>query len=198
MASCDAQRTRLLGAHTRSRLSLFAHREHQAVFDVTAAACTTPRNWPQTVGRLNRFFLTPGDANVATDNHDLGKWSVVRPGRCTARQWDRCGHSSTTRPAPRSTSQRATTVPRPPRPPVRRGRRPWRDHRMPFGIHRSWRATCRSTRSPRHAITSSWRDHPGIPRVWRPARPRSCDVQTIRWCDVRASKAKAPAIQPFR
>ncbi|CKS80907.1 Uncharacterised protein [Mycobacterium tuberculosis] len=126
---------------------------------MTAAACTTPRNWPPDCRAVSiSFSATPGDATSP-------RTTTISARVCSSARTLHCSSvgslrpPSTTRPAPRSTSQRATTRPRPPRPPVTTYDAPWRTTGCPLDtsiVARDSRST--NLRSPRHAITSSWRD----------------------------------------
>ena len=114
--ACSRKAPAALGAQTRSRLSLL--RAATIWSSITAAPCTTPRRAsPVSSAAVTSRSATPGAAiSPGTTAICARSSSSARTVRCSSEGSDR--PLSTTRPAPLSTSQRATTRPIPPRPPV--------------------------------------------------------------------------------
>ena len=158
MASCSRKAPAALGVHTRSRLSLL--RLATIWSSITAAPWMTPRNGsPVSSAAVTSRSATPGapiSPRTMTMSARLSRAAMVL----------RCSSEGSLRPlrtmrlALLSTSQRATTVPRPPRPPVMMyelsGRTTGSCSRAP-SLARESRSTY--LRSPRHATTSSLPDN---------------------------------------
>ncbi len=109
-----------LGRHTFSRRA--AERVATVASSTTAAACTTPRSGcPVPSAARTRVSATPGSArsprttSTRVPNSRVNASSSVRVAAPGALR-----EVSTTAPAPRSASHRATRSPSPPSPPVTR------------------------------------------------------------------------------
>ncbi len=179
-------RSAIAWCHTCSRLSLI---ENTRLSSMIAAAHTA--HWPPGRRAVQSAFRHPRRCHVATDNHDLGAGpgSSARTLHCSS--VGSLGHQHHPAGAGPPANERRPGRDRR-RPPVTTHDAPGAPP-MPFDtsiVARDSRST--NLRSPRHAITSSWRDPPWHSREFgaqrgqrvlcgRPDRPG--------WCMSGCSKA---------